>query len=254
MISVVTRAEHYRAAIAELPLRTRRGAGVAGSLVIVAGEPGWVDAVGAAAEAGAAAVVVADPAFAPAVDVRLLADRMRVPVIVERPLLRADIAADARDARARFGARAAHRAIVVDGAAPVARLSAVARDAVGWARELAGQAPSVITADRGLALLQSHDGIAATLCVTATRRPGRGWVRAQVLGEVISEVSVEGRESIVATVTAQGRLIAPTRFESSERLAVRRAVAALEGGVASVDLADLAGDTEAAEAMAAARA
>jgi hypothetical protein len=119
---------------------------------------------------------------------------------------------------------------------------------------LAGQALSLIAADRGLALLETDAGIAVTLSVVATRRPGRGWVRAQALGEVITDVSVEGREASVTTATRAGRLILPTRFESSERLAVRRALVALEGGDAPDDLAELVADTEQAERTLALRA
>jgi hypothetical protein len=230
MRDVVAALTPYRAAIAELPLRTRLGDAAANAIVVVPGDDGWVDAVLAAAEAGAAAVIVADPASAPSADVRRLDDRTRVPVIVERPLLRTDVAEDARAARAGSGATAHPRAIALDGAASEARLAAVARDAVGWGRALAGQTPAPTAGDRGLALLETPAGTAVTLCLVATQRPGGGWVRAQVLDEVITEVSVEGRESRVVTAWATGRLISATRFESSERWALRRALDAVEAG------------------------
>jgi hypothetical protein len=247
MIAVHTTLAAYRAAIAELPLRTRLGDSPAGAIVVVPGDAGWVDAVLAAAEAGAAAVVVADPALAPAADVRELADRMTVPVVVERALLRPDVADAARAARADSGAVAHPRAVVLDGAAPEALLGVVTRDAIGWGRVLAGQTPSPTAGDGLLALLETPAGTPVTLCLVTTRRPGRGWVRAQVLDEVTTEVSIEGRESRVVTATASGRLTAPTRFESSERLALRRAVDAMDAGGRPDDLAVLAVDTDVAE-------
>ena len=100
MIAVVAAAGAYRAAVAELPLSARLGAGPSGAVVVVPGDPGWVDAVRGAEEAGARAVLVADPEPAPVDQLRLLAQRTRIPVALERPLLRADAAADAQSARA----------------------------------------------------------------------------------------------------------------------------------------------------------
>ncbi|MGZ8805017.1 MAG: hypothetical protein ACXWZG_06950, partial [Microbacterium sp.] len=99
MIDVFAPAGAYRTAVAELPLSARRASGAAGSIVVVPAGSAWVDAVRAAAANGALAVVVADPASAPAAEVRRLAEGTHVPVIVERPLLRADVAADARATR-----------------------------------------------------------------------------------------------------------------------------------------------------------
>ena len=259
MIAVVAPTEAYRAAVAELPLRTRLGDQAAGAVVVVPGETGWVHRVVVAAEAGARAIVVADPEPAPVAELRQLAERIRVPLVVERPLLRADAALDATAARARAVGVARPRAIVLDGGAPAARLDVVARDAIGWGRVLAGHAPVLRSADRGLALLEAPDGIALALSVVATRRPGRGWIRAQVLGEILTAVDVEGRGCRIAVSTAGGQMIAPTRFESSERLAVRRALEAVDAfeavqaGAADGadarpdDLSDLIADTESVE-------
>jgi hypothetical protein len=247
MIDVVAPAGRYRAAVAELPLSARLGESAAGALVVVSGGPGWADASRAAVEEGALAVVVADPVLAPAADVSHLAERTRIPVVLDRPLLRTDAAADARATREGEGGWSAPRTIVLDGAASAARLGVVARDAVGWGRVLTGQSLSVMAADRGLALLQTSAGLTVTLAVVAAQRPGGGWVRAQALGEVITEVDVEGTESRVATVTAAGRLALPRRFESPERVALRRAIAALDAGDLPGDLAELVADTQAVE-------
>jgi hypothetical protein len=253
VIAVVAQTEAYRAAVAELPLRTRLGDRAADAVVVVPGETGWVHRALVAAESGARAIVVADPEPAPVAELRQLAERIRVPLVIERPLLRTDAAHDATDAAARTDGAPRSRAIVLDGGAPAARLHVVARDAIGWGRVLAGQAPVLRSAARGLALLEGPDGIALTLSVVATRRPGRGWIRAQVLGEVLTDVDVEGRSCRIAASTVDGQTIAPTRFESSERLAVRRAIEALEAGAAIEaderpgDLADLISDTEPVE-------
>jgi hypothetical protein len=249
MIAVVAPAGAYRTAVAELPLSSRLGDRASGAVVVVPGDTGWVDAVRAAEEAGARAVVVADPEQMPVDEVRLLAQRTRMPVILERPLLRADATADAQSARAAQAGTAPPRAVVLDGAASAGRLSVIARDAVGWGRVLAGQAPTLVSGHRGLALLETGGGAALTLSVVATRRPGRGWVRAQALGEVLTDVEVEGRASSIAVATAAGRFVLPARYESSERLALRRAVAAAEANDQPSDLADLIADTEPVEAI-----
>lgn len=246
MIPVLAPAGAFRAAVAELPLSARLGDRPSGAIVVVPGEPGWVHRVRAAEEAGASAVVVADPEFAPAAELRLLSDGIGIPITIERPLLRVDAVADAQAGLEPQGAGRS-RSIVVDGAASALRLAAITRDAVGWGRVLAGQPPALVSADRGLALLDTGAGVAVALSVVSTRRPGRGWLRAQALGEVLIDAEVEGRSCTVAVSTAAGRVILPTRFESSERLAVRRAVAALEADDRPADLADLLTDSEPVE-------
>jgi hypothetical protein len=73
-----------------------------------------------------------------------------------------------------------------------------------------------------------------------------------VLGEVRTEVAVEGERTRVITTTGRGSLEAPERFESSARLAVRRALAALNGQTPG-DLRALAADTAAVERILASR-
>ena len=213
---------------------------------MVPGGNDWVDGVREAVEDGALAVVVADPGLVPVAEVRRLAAEVRIPVIVERPLLRADVAADARATREGDAGWAAPHVVVLDGAASAARLGVIARDAVGWARTLTGQALTFVSSDRGLALLDAA-GVAVAVSVVATRRPGRGWVRAQALGTVVTDVEVEGREARVTSSTEAGRLIRPTRFESSERLALRRAIEAIAAAEHPADLDELLSDTAVAE-------
>ncbi len=106
-----------------------------------------------------------------------------------------------------------------------------------------------MAADEGLALVETSAGIAATLTSVTTMRPGSGRIRVQALGEAITDVEVEGRAARLSTASAAGRLIAPIRFESPERLALRRAIAALESAAAPADLDELAADTELVERM-----
>lgn len=254
MIAVHTRASAYRAAVAELPLSTRLVDAPAGAIVVVPGDRGWVTSVAEAEQAGARAVVVADPVLAAVDELRLLAESVALPVLLERPLLRTDVAGDARAALSGPGLGAVPRTIVIDAAAPASRLGVVARDAVGWGRVLAGEPAALLSGDRGLALLETAGGTALTLSIVTTRRPGTGWVRAQALGEAIADVDVEGRAVSVAISTASGRLNLPPRYESSERVAVRRALAALEAGERPSDLRDLLSDTEPVEGIFASRA
>ncbi len=241
MIAVVADAAGYRAAIGELPLSTRRAERPAGAIVVVPGI-GWVDGALQAAAAGAAAIVIADPEATSAAEVRRLDGAIGVPVVVERPLLRRDVVDTAIGGRE--GAPAS--LLTVDGAAGSARFAVVLRDAVGWLRVLGGGALAVRSAGAGPVLLETHDGTVAALSVAMTAR-GPGWIRAQALGEVLTDVEVEAGAVLVATSSRAGRLVAPVRFESSERLALRRALAAMEASAQPPDIAEIRADAEIAE-------
>ena len=66
---------------------------------------------------------------------------------------------------------------------------------------------------------------------------------------MLTEIEVEHDRTRVRTSTARGSLSAPGRFESSARLAVRRALAALDAGDRPDDLRRLAADTALVERM-----
>jgi hypothetical protein len=248
MTDVFAPTEPYRSALAELPLRTRSADLHSGAIVVVPGVEGWVDAAFAAADAGAAALVISNPAFVPSARVRMLAGGAEIPVIVERPLLRTDIAEDA--IRSREGV--APRVLLADGAADPSRVHAVVRDSLGWLRVLAGGLLSFSRGDGAVALFETDAGVAAAVSVVATSRLAGGLIRAQALGETITDIQIEGRRAQLVTSSAAGRLIAPVRFESSERLALRRALDSLTAPGAASDLEQLALDTEAVERMLAA--
>jgi len=74
-------------------------------------------------------------------------------------------------------------------------------------------------------------------------------LRINVLGVVRSEIGIDlaARRTTVDTFTRRGRLRAPERFERAERAVLRRAVAALEAGVASDELEGLRQDAAVAE-------
>lgn len=246
MIDIQAPAGRFREARAELPLSTRGVDRPKGAIVVVSGTEGWVDAALAAVSAGAVALVIADPAFVPAADLRRLAE-VGIPIIIKRPLLRNDVCADAVAARTGASGAVPPRVLVAEVTASHAELAAATRDAVGWLRNLGGDKLVLVTADDGLALLETSAGIAATLTVVATRRPGAGRITVQALGETTTAVEVEGRVAGVSTSSRGGRLIAPTRFESSERLALRRAAEALTVQPRPLDLTDLLADTELVE-------
>ena len=237
----------YRAALAELPLSTRVVERPGGAIVVVPGDVGWVDAALDAAAAGAIAVVVARPAFAPAADIRRLAGRCRGAGGRRARPPAAGFGGGCRSRSTTDAGWAAPRLLVADGSAPRELVPVVARDAVGWLRVLAGDDLDVVAADGELALLETRGGIAATLSVVATSRSGGGSIRARALGEVLTEIEVDGDRTRVRTSTARGSLSAPDRFESSARLAVRRALAALDSGEPPDDLRELAADTELVE-------
>jgi len=249
MTDVQAPAGRFREALAELPLSTRIVEGEAGAVVVVPGGSGWVDAALDAASAGAIAVIVSRPGFAPAADIRRLEDSLRVPVVTERSLLRPDSAGDATAGRLTDSGWAAPRLLVADGIALSGLVPVVARDAVGWLRVLAGDDLDMVGTDGELALLETRGGIAATLSVVTTQRSGDGLIRAQALGEVLSEIEVDRGRTRVRTSTALGSMSAPDRLESSARLAVRRTLAALDAGERPDDLHRLVADTVLVEQM-----
>jgi hypothetical protein len=241
MVPVWTTDAGYRVAIAELPLRVALADGPAAAIAVVDGGAEWLDGVRDAIVAGARGVVIAEPEDAPADDVRALAAVLAVPVVIERTFLRADAAADAVGARAQAGAPAL---VVVDGAAPADSLGVLARDAVGWARTLAGGALTLIAAGEGSMLLATDAGLGAAVTVVATDRPGAGWLRASALGDPVVDVEIEGAAMRITRSDAAGRLVLPPRYESPARVALRRVLAALDGGPAPQDLSVLADDIE----------
>lgn len=240
----------YVAAVAELSVSAALTDDVSGAVVIVPGSGDWWQAMLAARAGGAAAVVVADPHVLPREALTPRPWPSGLPVIVERPRLRPDVVADA--VRARRGSPA--RMVTVECAAPAAGLDAVIRDGFGWVRSLV-QGPLTLrsgaaVAQARIALLDAAGpagrSIPATLAGTATGgRHAGGLLQLLALGEVRTEVTVDQPAGLtrLETSTGDGTMRAPERYESSARLALRRALSACSSGHPVTDLDELLEDS-----------
>lgn len=247
--SVLAALPSYVAAVAELPLSAVLTDAVGGAVVIVPGSGDWWQAMLAAGAGGAAAVVIADPDVLPREAFEPHPWPAALPVIVERPRLRPDVVADA--VRARRGSPA--RIVTVECAAPAACLDSVIRDGLGWARSLV-QGPLTLrsgtaAAQGRIALLDSAgpDGGSIPITLAGTAAGGfhtGGLLQLLALGEVRTEVTVDQPAGLtrLETSTEDGTLRAPERYESSARLAVRRALAAVSSGQPVPDLDELLED------------
>ncbi|HEU0181363.1 MAG TPA: hypothetical protein VFR16_04175 [Agromyces mariniharenae] len=254
-IPVVTSLDAYRVAVAGLPIRARlANETVAGAIVVVDGDAAWWDAAATAVDAGAGAVLVSEPREVPVERATALVAGSRVPIVVHRARLRQDLvtqAVAARDA-------APPRIVVAEARGSATALHAIVRDAVGWIRALGGGplgiASAATTSRGGFVLLRSRDdGRVVGSMILAASEPRGELLRVRALGETGTEVEIDeamGRWE-VATSTAAGRTIAPTRFEEGERAALRRAVDAVASGTTHLpDLEDLLHDVTAAAAIA----
>lgn len=227
----------YVAAVAELPVSAALADDARGAVAVVPGCGNWWQGMLGARAGGASAVVLADPAVLPQDAFVSHPWPGDIPVIVERPRLRPDVVADA--VAARRGSRA--RIITVECTAPAAGLDAVIRDGFGWVRSLAGSPlrfqAGIATARGRMALLDcgSLDGgaVPATLIGTAAGglHPG-GLLQVLALGEVRTELTVDQPAGLarLESSTEEGALTAPERYESSARVALRRAVEACSAG------------------------
>lgn len=242
--------EAYRVATAELPARAVAARDGAGAVVVVDGQGSWWRDAATALERGAAAVVVARPDVAPVEAIDDLTARAGTrPVVVERALLRAD-AVDAVGA-AFSGSPAA---LTIECQAHAGHLPAALRDAIGWARALAGsplrRRSGTSAGGRALALLEAEAG--AAVSVVAAMQPGApplGRTRITALGETLVEIDDDGGDLVAAVTDAAGRRVLPRRFERPERVALRRAIDAVGSGRGPDDLAGLRHDTALARAV-----
>ncbi|GAA1942976.1 hypothetical protein [Microbacterium deminutum] len=250
-VPVVTSSERYATALAELPLRTRAADAAHGAIVVVdGGRDRWCDDARAAAASGAIAIVVAQPNAVPATGIlALIEDVGEVPIVLERSFLRPDATADAVAARDSHGARAVPRLLTGDCVATADELGVATRDAIGWLRVLSQGGLSMRTGRAGVGLLECRDADGAPSALTAVIVKGVSRVRIAVLGEVLSEIEVSDRRTLVSTSTSAGRMLTSPRYESPQRLALRRALSALSGAATVDDLAELAADAALAETV-----
>ncbi len=224
----------YRAAVAELAPLVRLGRG-AQTIRVVEGRGAWWERLD-----DAVAFVIDEPDPAPA-DIHARLGALNVPVAVVRRRLRPDVVVDA-------GVESvAARHVVVDAWGGRTDAAALLRDALGWARVLAGGPLSVIDrADTPTATtlaLRGPDGIGASV----TRAIGGGVGGALVataLGPRRLEVRVDTASPLaeVAFDDEDGRRVRPVRRESPERLALRRVLDTIDAGALLSDLAELAAD------------
>lgn len=266
-LAVSAGSQSYAVAAAELPRSVRVSDSPLGAIVTLVGEGRWDLGVEKACAAGAAAVIVDSPAAGSAgLDLDLVVElSSRMPVVLARPRLRSDVASDALAARGLAPeARAAEglggpARISIDCVASTAGYGSILCDAVGWARTLAGVPLEIASAgDTGqsltaLLLSDSRAGASspAVTILAARRENGIEWLRAEVVGATRTEVVVQGRmhSAEVERADAEGRLRLPTRFESSERLALRRAIAAVRNGSLPADADQLRSDARVASAL-----
>ncbi|MFH8251193.1 hypothetical protein ACH3VR_12555 [Microbacterium sp. B2969] len=244
-IPVFASSPAYRVAVAELPLATRTADRAAGAVVVLEGRAGWWDAATAAIEDGAVAIVATEPVAPP---VEVLEALRRVPVIVDRARLREDVVADVR--------RAAVVPRVLSALSQAPACTHALRDAVGWLRVLAGGPLRVGGSRRpgDPALLEPADGDGPLAALTSVEGPGMpDLMRVTAVAERRVEVEASRTRIVVSLADGAGVLIQPSRFESASRLALRRAIAALDDGGEPADLADLIHDATLARALAASR-
>ncbi len=250
-VPVRTRLEAYRVAIAELPARTAATDSSA-AVAAISGEGEWWREASEALTRGASAVVVARPGRAPIEALAALAAQARdTPVILERPLLRPDAA----EALTRvLAAEHPAAALTIECHARSGSLTDALRDAIGWARVLAGgplePGPRATTTAGALALLGSASG--TPVSVVAAAQPGApalGRIRVTALAETRIDIDQDGGELVVTTTDAAARRVLPARFERPERLALRRAIDASSAGESPADLEDLRHDAALADLL-----
>ena len=239
----------YRVAVASFPSRAHLAGNEAGAIVVVDGATDWWDTATAAVTAGASAIVVAEPGSTPPEVLGDAVQRFPVPIIVSRSRLRHDVASLAVEHRAGIQPRV----VVAECRSPEGPLPAMVRDAVGWMRELSDTplrvAASSVGTSGGTALLRpaAEGPVRGSMTITVTRPEGT-LLRVTALGETTTELEFDellGRSELV-TSTSEGRLVAPTRFEARERVALRRALEAVAGQRRPDDLINLIADEKAA--------
>lgn len=251
----------YAAAALSLPSRVRRADETDAALVVVRASPGGSGVVvqaRAALHSGARGVVLARPgAIDPAelAELAATAHERGAVVVVERALVRADLVAGARAALADIAASegattvSAARIRSIDLSTPDIDLHTAVRDAVGWLRELSGgpvQARERARTPSGLLarLVTIADGTAATLVAAVGAHAPGSRLRVGSIAEARLEATIDEPAAVrqVAVATDRGAQVLPRLHEAPERVALRRAVEALSGGIRPSDLDDLRHD------------
>lgn len=216
----------FAAALAQLPDRAERAPTPAGAVCVIDGRRERADRLRAVlAERPAAIVLTGGEGASPAVlDELALAE---LPVVVHRALLRHDDVDLVRTL--------SYRHVLVDAVGGQRDRRGLAA-AVGWARVTAGSDLRVVSRARTsdsavIAALESASGRTAT--VSWTQRATLAGLTLSVLGLSDQRLEVEidpvAGIRVVRIVDDHGALDHAPRYEASERLALRRALAAIEG-------------------------
>lgn len=244
-VGVRTESVEYRVAIAELPLSARATSASEGAVVVVGGEAGWGTRLRRAVEAGAAALVLCEPRSLDAAEFRA-AEALSVPVVIERARLRDDVVRDAEQAGG------PPRIVQVECGALGSDAELVLRDAIGWARVLAGgrlDRPLVRATPRGV-IVHAERSVGGRASVAVSVLLGRRdsptvWLRALAVDSVRTEVVLrhEVGPAVVIRSGSEGSVHLPARYESSARVALRRALDAVGGGGHPADLDELEHDS-----------
>lgn len=249
MNTLATLLAGYRVAAAELAGSVRATDGPA-EIVAVHGDPSGLAEAAQRISAGARVVIVDRPRTDDGLVEGLLGcARAGAAVLLARPGLRADVAGDAAPSSASAD-------VAVQVQAPARQLLDALVDAVGWARLFGGGVLALRAVARvGGAVLADLAGPGAAASVLASERlggAGEGRLRVTAVGVDRVEVVSAGDHAVVTRSTRQGDLTLPRRWESVERLALRRAIAFLSGDQHVADLDEWAHDVDVAARISAA--
>lgn len=216
----------FDAALAQLPDRVERAESPSGSILVLDGRRERPERVQALLAEQPLGVILTHPAIASRGVVDQLAGA-GIPVVTQRPLLRAD------DAAGVAGAPVRH--LVIEALASRADLRSTLVDAVGWARVIVGGGLTVVATARTreslLVAVESPAGIGVALGATRLAAAIGPALTVDGLGERRIGVRID-RAAGVREVTLHGEdgtAVAAPRRESSARLALRRMLAAGAG-------------------------
>lgn len=235
----------YGAALAQLPDRVERSEGPTASILVLDGRRERPERIRALLAERPLGAILTHPGSASDVVVDLLAGA-GIPVVTDRSLLRAD------DAAGVAGVPARH--VVIDALAARADMRSTLVDAVGWARIVAGGALTLLASARTreslLAALESPAGVGVALSATRLATAIGPALTVEGLGERRVAVRIDRAAGFrdVTVHGADGTFVAAARYESSERLSLRRALAAVSGEPGD-DLAELVHDRAVADAL-----
>lgn len=229
--------------LGELAGTVERAPRPSGAICVVDGDDGWSERAVELTREGAVALVIADPAPVCVTQIDgLLASG--APVILDRPRLPLGLLAD-------LSAASHAQVFVAEAVSLAAERLAVAQDALGWVRLLAGEGLCIDrtahTAFATIATARTMSGIPVSLSITQAADGARPAMNVLAIGPERTEVRIDDAtlERRVRVAGAEGAREPRPHWETGLRLAVRRAVASLSGEPVT-ELDDLRHDAAAA--------